>query len=76
MTLGGDPTYPMPPVLRSGDGWLDFYELACGEEAERVDTLAGDFNRYARRASAGGRAVYPAGGGEAEAGRQNADFSE
>ena len=58
VTLGGDPTYPMPPVLRSGDGWLDFYELAGGEEAERVDTLAGDFNRYAAAHPQEARAVY------------------
>lgn len=75
VTLGGDPTYPMPPVLRSGDGWLDFYELTGGEEAERVDTLAG-ISPLCRRASAGGPCGVPAGGGEAEAGRQNADFSE
>ena len=58
MTLGGDPIYPMPPVLLGGDGWLDFYELTGGEEAERVDTLAGDFNRYAAAHPQEARAVY------------------
>ena len=45
-------------VLLGGDGWLDFYELTGGEEAERVDTLAGDFNRYAAAHPQEASAVY------------------
>lgn len=75
VTLGGDPIYPMPPVLLGGDGWLDLRADRRGGGGAGGYPGRG-FQPLCRRASAGGPCGVPTGGGEAEAGRQNADFSE